>query len=148
MRNLTWLIVTKYLYHKWKQTCFVCRNDIPVLFSFVTVHRVCSYISTAGATSKTRIATLPKHPCSPPGFQWDSHCLILSFRVAFCRTLFVLFVLAIVFSVLTVSDYPFGIFKPLWEEMLFEHCESWKLMEDILSTFNHQQFGLLKVVLS
>jgi hypothetical protein len=38
---------------------------------------------------------------------------VFSFRVVFCRLVFVLFLLAIEFSILlyTASDYPFGIFK-------------------------------------
>ena len=53
MRDLTWLTVTKYLYHKWQRTCFVSRNDNPVLSWFVTDHRVCSNIYATGATSGT-----------------------------------------------------------------------------------------------
>jgi hypothetical protein len=54
---------------------------------------------------KQELLTLPEHRSSPPIF-----CGI---RVVFCRSLFVLFRLATVLSVLrsTASDYPFGIFK-------------------------------------
>ena len=51
-----------------------------------------------------------------PGFQCDSCYSICSFICMFCRSLFVLFLLAIVLSVLlryTYSDYLFGIFKLL-----------------------------------
>ena len=49
-----------------------------------------------------------------PGFQWGSCYSILSFMCTFCRSLFVLFLLAIVLSILlwyTDFDYPLGIFK-------------------------------------
>ena len=51
--------------------------------------------------------------------------LIFSFMCMFCRSLFVLFNLAIVLSVLlrfTDSDYPFGIFKLfLWNILYLNH---------------------------
>ena len=53
-------------------------------------------------------------PAFAPGFQWGSCYSICSLMCMFCRSLFVLFLLVIVLSVLhrfTDSDYPFGIFK-------------------------------------
>ena len=63
------------------------------------------------------LLTLLKLLSSPPFFLICLACVALSlvFCVMFCRSLFVLFLLAIVLSVLirfTASDYPFGIFKP------------------------------------
>jgi hypothetical protein len=53
------------------------------------------------------------YPSSPP-FLVISCCSIFAFCVVFCRSLFVLFLLAITLSILpqfTDSDYPVGIFK-------------------------------------
>jgi hypothetical protein len=47
-----------------------------------------------------------------PGFKWGSWCSIFSFCIVFCRSLFVLFLLPIVLSVLlrfTASSYSLGI---------------------------------------
>jgi len=57
------------------------------------------------------LSTHPEHLTSPPNF--SAVCVTRSFVLCVCL-LFVLFLLAIVFSVLlrfTDSDYPFGIFK-------------------------------------
>ena len=64
-----------------------------------------------GATSGVGIATLPEHPSSPPVFSGIRVARPLVFCVVLCGSLFVLFLLAIVLSVLrfTDSDYPFGI---------------------------------------
>jgi hypothetical protein len=59
------------------------------------------------------LPTLPEH-LSSPWFLVGSCYLIFSFMCMFCRSLFVLFLLAIVLSVLlryTDYDYPFDIFK-------------------------------------
>ena len=59
------------------------------------------------------LLTLPDHPVSPPVFIGvcvsKSQCSVQFF----CRLLFVLFILAIAFSVIrfTASDYPFNILK-------------------------------------
>jgi hypothetical protein len=60
------------------------------------------------------LLTLLEHLSAPPVFSEGSCYSIFSFVCMFCRSLFVLFPLAIVLSVLlrfTDSDYPFGIFK-------------------------------------
>ena len=59
--------------------------------------------------------TLPEHPSSPLVLVGFVFLDLLVFYVMFCRSLFVLFLLAIVLSVLrfTDSDYPFGILKLL-----------------------------------
>ena len=61
------------------------------------------------------LLTLPEHPSSPPVFSGVHVTWSLFFFVMFCRSLFVLFLLAIVWSFLrfTASDYPFGIFTLL-----------------------------------
>ena len=67
-----------------------------------------------------KMHTLPEHMSSPPVFQWES----LVLYVVFCTSLFVLFyffLLAIVLSILlwlTVSYYPFDIFKLLMSPLL------------------------------
>ena len=56
----------------------------------------------------------PGYLSSPPVFIGNCVARSLVFCVMFCRSLFVLFPLAIVLPVLlrfTASDYPFGIFK-------------------------------------
>jgi len=60
------------------------------------------------------LLTLPKHHRSPSVF--NEVCVVWSlvFCVMFCRSLFILLLLAIMLSVLLrfkASDYPFGIFK-------------------------------------
>jgi hypothetical protein len=60
--------------------------------------------------------TLSEHLSSPPVFRWVRATLSLVLCAMFCRSLFVLFLLVIVISVLlrfTDSDYPYGIFKLL-----------------------------------
>ena len=52
--------------------------------------------------------SLPEHMSSPSVFSGVSIAPSLVFCVMFCRSLFVLFILAIALS---VSDYPFAIFK-------------------------------------
>ena len=39
---MTWLTVTGYLFHKWARICSTCRNDIPLISSITTYHRVCN----------------------------------------------------------------------------------------------------------
>jgi hypothetical protein len=43
-------MITEYLYHKWPRICSICRIHNPVIFSFVTYHRVCNKSNTAGVT--------------------------------------------------------------------------------------------------
>ena len=60
------------------------------------------------------LLTLPEHISSPPVVGGVRVTRSLVLYVLFCRSLFVLLLLAIVLSVLlrcTVYDYPFGIFK-------------------------------------
>ena len=59
------------------------------------------------------LLTVPEHLSSPSVFSEGSCYSIFSFMCMFCRSLFVLLLLAIVLSVLrfTDSDYPFSIFK-------------------------------------
>ena len=60
------------------------------------------------------LLTLPVHPSSPPDFSGVHPTRSIVFCVVFYRSLFVLFLLAIVLSILlwyTDFDYPLGIFK-------------------------------------
>ena len=80
----------------------------------MTYHRVCNKIITTGATCGAGTAYPSGTLEFTPGIQWDSCYSIFSFICMFSRSMFVLFLLAIVLSVLlrfTDSDYPFGIFK-------------------------------------
>ena len=69
---------------------------------------------TTGATSGAGTANpFGTHELTP-GFQWVRVTRSLIYMCMFCRSLFVLFLLGFVLSVLlrfTDADYPFGIFK-------------------------------------
>jgi hypothetical protein len=61
-----------------------------------------------------QLPTLPKHMRLPPDLNGVRVARSLGFCAMFYRSLFVLFLLATVFSVLlryTASDYPFDFFK-------------------------------------
>ena len=72
-----------------------------------------------GVTSGAGTANLPEHLSSTPGFSGVRVAQYLVFCVVFCRSLLVLFLLALVLSVLyfTASDYNFGIFKLFFENI-------------------------------
>ena len=93
--------------------CSLCRKHFSVLYILKTYHRVSSQINTTGATSGLGTAHVTRAHEFTPGFQWSSCHSIFRFMCMFCKSLFVLFPLAIVMSALrfTDSDYPFGIFK-------------------------------------
>ena len=55
--------------------------------------------------------TLPEHRSSVPDLSGVRVTRTSVLCVMFCRSLFVLFLMTIVLSVLMDSDYPFGIFK-------------------------------------
>ena len=64
-----------------------------------------------------KLLILPKHLSSSPNFSAVRIARSLVFCVNFCRSLSVLFLLTIVFDVisrLTASDYSFAIFKLFW----------------------------------
>jgi len=72
--------------------------------------------NTTGVTSEAGTVNPSEHLCSPPVFSSVCVARSLVFFVIFFVSLFVLFPLAIVSSVLlrfTASDYPFGIKKNL-----------------------------------
>ena len=75
-----------------------------VLFSFMNYHRVCNKSNTTGGTSGAGTAYPSWAPEFTPGFQWGSFCSIYYFCVVFCRSLFVLFRLAIMLSVTSSSS--------------------------------------------
>ena len=71
-------------------------------------------LTRQGPLMEQELLTIPEYLSSPTGFECGSCYLIFSFMCMFCRSLFVLFLLAIVLSVLfryTNSNYPFDIFK-------------------------------------
>ena len=67
---------------------------------FSCYHRICNQINTTGATNGARTAYPSRAPKFIPGFQWGWCYSIFSFMCLFSRSLFVLFLLAIVLSVL------------------------------------------------
>ena len=128
--TMTWLTVTEFLYHNWPLICSTCRKHFLVRSLFMTYHWVCKR-NTTGATSEAETAYHSEAPEFIPVF-WGvrvARCLI--FCVMYWGSLFVLFRLAIVLSVLlfTYSDYPFGIFLLF----LFEY---WKMNSIMSSTGN------------
>ena len=70
--------------------CSTCRKHFPVLYSFMTYHRVYNQINTTGANSGAVTAYPSGPPEFTPGFQWGSCYLIFSLMCMFCRSLFVL----------------------------------------------------------
>jgi len=83
------------------------------LSSFMTYHQVCNKSDTISATSGGGPATFQEHLSSPSGFSAVRVARSLVFCVLSCGSLFVLYHLDIVLSVLriTASDFFFGIFK-------------------------------------
>ena len=142
---MTWLTITEYLCHKWLQVCSICRDHILSRFSFIKYHQI---VKNACATSETGIGrpSLAFALC-PWFFGWWGCSSIFSFLhsvVLIIVCLFVLFLLAIVLSVLlrcTTSDYPFDIFKlfllvivlpVMWATVLItplisSNCSCWSL---------------------
>ena len=96
-------------------TCSVCRNHIPVLCSVMPYQQVCNKSKTMGATCGAGTAYPYGWPEFTPVVSGVRFVRSLVFCVLFCRSLFVLFLLAIVLSMLwfMASDYPFGTFWPL-----------------------------------
>ena len=79
----------------------------------MTDHRVCNQTNTTIVTSGAGTAYPSGAPEFTSGFQWGLCYSIFSFMCMFCRSLFVLFLLATVLSVLLRfrdSDQSFGIF--------------------------------------
>ena len=80
-----------------------------LISSLMTYHRVCNKSSTTGIAHGTGTAYPSWAPEFTSGFEWSSCYSIFSFMCIFWRSLSVLFLLAIVSSVLlrfTHSDYP------------------------------------------
>ena len=100
---MTWLTVMEYMCHKWTRISSTCRKHIQVLSSFITYHRVCTYINTTGVTNGAGTAYPSRAPELTPGFQWGSCNSIISFMCLFFKIIvcpFVRFLFAIVLSVL------------------------------------------------
>ena len=95
MATMTWLTVTKKT-----QICSVCRNYNPVLSSFMVYHRDCNKSSTTHATYGAWAAYPSGTHELSPSFSGVRVARFLVFDVLLCRLLFVLFLLAIVLSVL------------------------------------------------
>jgi hypothetical protein len=76
----------KYLFKKAPQICFVCRNHNSVLYSFMTLYRVCN----KSDTKEQELLTLPWHLGSPPCFSMVHVPRSLVLCVMFCWSLIVL----------------------------------------------------------
>ena len=81
---------------------------------------------------KQQWLTLPEHLSLPPGYSGVRFARSLIFCVMFCKSLFVLYLLAIVLFVLRfmASDYSFGFFK-LFLVMLFN--AKWAMLCNIMT---------------
>ena len=114
--TMTWLTITEYLCHKWPRICSTCRRHFLVLSLLWLITGIVTGVTRSVSLVEQELLTLPESLNSPPVFSGVS--VARSFCVAFCRSLFVLFLLTIVLYVLqfTDSDYPFGIFKFLYEK--------------------------------
>ena len=111
---------------KFKQT-FMGRTVGVLLLSWNHLPHLATKMATVTLMSvplvEQELLNLLEHLNSSPVFQWGSCYSIFSFICMFCRFVLVLFLLAIVLSVLlryTDSDYPFVIFKlfllQIWEK--------------------------------
>jgi hypothetical protein len=113
---MTWLTAMEYLCHKCLRICSICRNRNLVLSSLITYHWICNKSNTTSATCGAGTAyPSPAHEFTPD-LSGVRDAGSLNLCVVLCRSLFVLFLLAIVLFVLlciTDSDYPFGISKLL-----------------------------------
>jgi len=118
--TMTWLTAMEYMCYKWPRICSVCRNHDPILSSFTTNHRIYSSSNKTGATCGTGTVYTSG---STPVFSGVHVARSLLFCVMFCRSLFVLFRLVIMLSVLlqiTASDYPCGIVKLFWDKFFLK----------------------------
>jgi len=106
-----------------------------VLYSFMTYQRICTKSNTTGATLGAGIDYPSGAPEFTLVFSGVRVAWFLVFCVMFCRSLFVLFHLAIVFPVLrfTASDYPFGIFKLMFVPVASQYLDFQSHMSWFLS---------------
>ena len=98
---------TKYT-SRHQETLGKCHT--PYLTIHTYTYRVCNQSNTTVSLVEQELLTLPKHLSSSPVFSGVRVARSLVFCVEFCRSLFVLFSIAL--SVLlrfTDSEYPFGI---------------------------------------
>jgi hypothetical protein len=129
---MTWLTTTEYMCHKWPRVCstFCSFSHSWLIIGFVT-----------GATRPVPLVEQELHTLqgllnSTPVLRGVRVARSLIFCVVFCRSLFVLFLLAIVLSVrrYTIFDYPFDIFK-----LFFEKDETPKLICFLIHSLLHKQ---------
>ena len=83
-------------------------NTIPFQMMFVSFNS-----NTTVSLTEHELITLPEHLSSAPVYSGVRIARSFVFFVVFCRSLLVLFLLTIVFSIMRckASDYPFDIFK-------------------------------------
>jgi hypothetical protein len=83
-------------------------NTIPFQMMFMSFNS-----NTTVSLVEQELITLPEHLSSAPVYSGVRIARSFVFFVVFCRSLLVLFLLTIVFSILRckASDYPFDIFK-------------------------------------
>ena len=128
--TMTLLNATEYLCLKCPRITSTFRKYFPIVSSFMTQHMVCNQSNTTGATSDAATVCPSGAPEVTPSCQWDSSCSIISFLCIVLQTVvcpFVLFLLAIVLSVLRLTnfDYLFGIFQLFFQYSQL-HIYNWE----------------------
>jgi hypothetical protein len=100
--------------HSWLWLYCSERLVYGILATFLIHYGFVARVTRRVPLVEQELPTLPEHMNSPPVFSGIRVTRALTLCVMFCRSLFVLFLLAIVLSVLlwfTDSNYSFGIFK-------------------------------------
>ena len=116
---MTWLTVVEYLCHKWPRICSTCRKHFPVHSSFVTYHRVLTWLTRRVSLVEQELPTLSEHLSSPPVSSGVRVRVPRSLVLCVCFVDRCLFFCSFSFghcvvcssSIYTDSDYPFSIFK-------------------------------------
>jgi hypothetical protein len=109
---MTRLTDIEYMYHTVPRICLLIVNTLRSFpHSSLNIGFVFKVIRQVPPVEK-ELLTFPEHTSSPPVFRGVRVAQSLVFYVVLCRSLFVLFLLAIVLSVLLqlmASNYIFGI---------------------------------------
>ena len=110
---ITWLTVTECLCRRWLRILCVCHGKIPPFPRSCLITGFLIWVAPRMPLMNQELLIFTEAPGFILSFHGVHVAQILVFCVVFCRSLFVLFLLSIVLSVLrfTVSEYPFDIFK-------------------------------------
>ena len=110
---ITWLTVTECLCHRWLRILCVCHGKLPPFPRSCLITRFLIWVAPRMPLLNQELLIFTEAPGFIPSFHGVHVAQILVFSVVFCRSLLVLFLLSIVLPILrlTVSEYPFDIFK-------------------------------------